>query len=275
MRSWLACLVALAAGCYDPPKPECGFVCGPQGACPTGYTCQTRDNRCHRDGTDGPCESVLDGSVDGSGDTTSPTVVDRTPDDGATGVAVDASVGAFFDEDVSGVAESSFFVQQSGTVLLGTVTYDGVSRGARLDPLDQLAPNTVYTVVLTPAITDYSGNAIVAESWSFTTGSDLVAPHVRTTQPASGSSNVAVSAPIIITFDEPVQNVTATTYTVDHGGTPITGTLAASNGGRTYTFTPSAALPAATAITVTLTTGITDLAGNPLPAGAGFQFTTA
>ena len=275
MRSWLACVVALAAGCYDPPKPDCGFVCGPQGACPSGYTCQARDNRCHRDGTDGPCADVLDASIDGSGDTTSPTVVSRVPDEGATGIAVDTSISAFFDEDVNGVSTSSFVVQQGATAILGTVTYASVSRGATFDPLDQLVPNTSYTVVVTPAITDLSGNALVAEGWSFTTGSDLVGPHVRTTQPAIDSTSVAISSPIIVTFDEPVQNVTPTTFTVAHGGTPITGTISTSNGGRTQTFTPSVALPAATTITVTLTTAITDLAGNPLSALAGFQFTTA
>ena len=128
---------------------------------------------------------------------------------------------------------------------------------------------------VTSPITDFFGNPLVAESWSFTTGSDLVEPSVRTTQPVNNSTNVAVTAPIIVTFDEPVQNVTVTTFTVDQSGTPITGTIATSNGGRSYTFTPSAALPAATTITVTLTPGITDLAGNPLAAGIGFQFTTA
>jgi hypothetical protein len=49
----LALLVALAgatiASCYDVPRPDCGFVCGPDGACPEGYRCAS-DMRCHRDG---------------------------------------------------------------------------------------------------------------------------------------------------------------------------------------------------------------------------------
>jgi hypothetical protein len=49
----IALLVALTgamlAACYDVPRPDCGFVCGPGGVCPEGYSCAS-DNRCHRDG---------------------------------------------------------------------------------------------------------------------------------------------------------------------------------------------------------------------------------
>jgi hypothetical protein len=50
----LALLVALAgaivAACYEVPQPDCGFVCGPDGACPDGYGCAS-DHYCHRAGT--------------------------------------------------------------------------------------------------------------------------------------------------------------------------------------------------------------------------------
>jgi len=43
----VALLVALAGtivvACYDVPKPDCGFVCGPGGACPDAYTCAADD----------------------------------------------------------------------------------------------------------------------------------------------------------------------------------------------------------------------------------------
>jgi hypothetical protein len=43
----LASLLLMA--CYDVPQPECGFRCGPDGACPDDYTCNTGDGRCHLD----------------------------------------------------------------------------------------------------------------------------------------------------------------------------------------------------------------------------------
>ena len=37
-------------------------------------------------------------------------------------------------------------------------------------PVAPLAPNTTYTVLLTTAITDYSGNAFAGYSYQFVTG---------------------------------------------------------------------------------------------------------
>lgn len=78
-------LLALALGallssalpaCYDVPRPQCGFRCGPDGACPDGYTCSAADGRCHLDGSPASlvCESDAgigpDGSDDASPDAT-------------------------------------------------------------------------------------------------------------------------------------------------------------------------------------------------------------
>jgi hypothetical protein len=35
----------LTAGCYDTPRPACGFACGSDRACPGGYVCG-EGNRC-------------------------------------------------------------------------------------------------------------------------------------------------------------------------------------------------------------------------------------
>jgi hypothetical protein len=47
-------LAGASVGCYDVPKPDCGFVCGPADGsnqpCPDEYTCAD-DHRCHRNGT--------------------------------------------------------------------------------------------------------------------------------------------------------------------------------------------------------------------------------
>ena len=54
--------------CYDVPKPQCGFRCGPDGACPEDYTCSPTDGRCHLDGA--PASLVCateDAGVDSSG----------------------------------------------------------------------------------------------------------------------------------------------------------------------------------------------------------------
>ena len=35
----------LTSGCYDTPRPACGFACSSSGACPSGYVCGA-GNRC-------------------------------------------------------------------------------------------------------------------------------------------------------------------------------------------------------------------------------------
>jgi hypothetical protein len=41
---WLVGL-AVTAACYETPKPDCGFLCGPEDKCPDGYTCRA-NGRC-------------------------------------------------------------------------------------------------------------------------------------------------------------------------------------------------------------------------------------
>ncbi|MBC7976532.1 MAG: hypothetical protein H7138_16285, partial [Myxococcales bacterium] len=40
---------AIVVACYEVPTPDCGFVCGPDNACPADYTCAD-DHYCHRNG---------------------------------------------------------------------------------------------------------------------------------------------------------------------------------------------------------------------------------
>ena len=61
-----ACLFALVlgavvlGGCYQTPKPDCGFTCGAGGACPTDYTCH-EDNRCRPTSLgSAPCQEVFE-----------------------------------------------------------------------------------------------------------------------------------------------------------------------------------------------------------------------
>jgi len=55
-------LLSLAVpGCYDVPRPQCGFRCGPNEACPEDYTCNPADGRCHLNGSP---PSLVCGTVD-------------------------------------------------------------------------------------------------------------------------------------------------------------------------------------------------------------------
>lgn len=66
MILFAASLGAAAAACFSPVKPACTFACGPDGACPDEYVCQS-DRLCHRADGEGQCD-LGPVSPDGSAD---------------------------------------------------------------------------------------------------------------------------------------------------------------------------------------------------------------
>ena len=271
-------------GCYSVPQPDCGFFCGSGGACPDNYTCQTADNRCHLDGSkpqtcsthdagpidspDAPPDVPTDGNV-------APTVLGNTPANSATGVSVATTVTASFSEEVFGVNVATFTLKQGATAVPATVVYTPGQHLAVLDPTDQLAPNTTYTVNLTTGIGDDLGLPIPATTWMFTTGADLVGPSVTLKTPAQGATAVAVIASVSARFDEPVMGVSTSTFTLNNGATAIPGATSYTAATKTARFTPDTQLPGNTVLTATLTAGITDVASNALLAApVTWTFTT-
>jgi hypothetical protein len=282
----------IISACYTAPKPECGFVCGPSGECPADYACAS-DRRCHLNGTPASLVCAIDAGVDArpvdarpdapfdahgdaglDADTSAPTVTARMPTNNQTNVAQNTLVTATFSEAVMGVSMTTFTLMDGSTPVPGSVSYASGTHIATFSPTSLLATNTTYSAALTSGITDTTGNALSPVTWTFTTVPDTTPPTVMSTAPANNDTNVAVGSTIVVVFDEPVANVDTTSFAVTDAGTPIAGTITASGGGTTYTFTPTATLPAATVITVTLSTAITDLAANPL-ATVTFTFTTA
>lgn len=94
----LAALVgAIISACYDIPRPACGFVCGPDGACPDDYTCAS-DHYCHRNGeSDGVvCRTPdaalpADAAPDAQADVGSDAAADASEADAAADAAPDAT----------------------------------------------------------------------------------------------------------------------------------------------------------------------------------------
>ena len=373
----MALALGVLVGCYDLPKPECGFACGPASECPSDYTCNPAVNRCVLDGTTPTCASAVDAGTD-TGDLTAPHVVSQIPQPGSNDASLDVIVMARFDEPVVGVSASTFRLEQNGAPVPGTVTYVPTIDSANFEPDSPLLPATLYTAIVTTGITDLAGNPLAAEiawqfatagdamppvvvtrspgvdatgvdvgavvvaefdepvfgvsassftltqgvtavagvvtydnvayratfrpalqlaahtlytawlsiniydasfnsldavTWSFTTGPDTLGPRVVVTSPLDLSTAVPTTTAITVQFDEPVQDVTTTSFTVNGGA--ITGTIALSAGDTVATFTPDAALPAGATISVTLTTAITDTAANALAAPVAFSFMTA
>ncbi len=104
---------------------------------------------------------------------------------------------------------------------------------------------------------------------------DTVAPTVSSTNPDDGATGVAV---ITASFSEAMNASTITTATFAVSGpgvTPVTGTVTYSASTHIATFTPTSALAASTAFAATVTTGVTDVAGNAMASDHVWHFTTS
>ena len=105
-----------------------------------------------------------------------------------------------------------------------------------------------------------------------TGGGDTTPPTVTARTPASGATGVATGTTVTATFSEAVQAGTPA-VSLTAGGSPVTGSTSYDAATQKVTFTPSAALAAGTAHTVTVS-GARDAAGNTM-ASTSWSFTTA
>ena len=108
---------------------------------------------------------------------------------------------------------------------------------------------------------------------------DSAPPTISATNPTGNATGIAITGVITVitaTFSETMDasTVNANTFTLrdNNLNTTITGTVSYS--GTTATFAPSALLSYSTAYTATITTGVTDLAGNAMTADYTWSFTT-
>jgi uncharacterized protein YdeI (BOF family) len=211
-------------------------------------------------------------------DNTPPLVTGTVPISDAAGVDLYRSISATFNEALNAsTVNSSTFTLNTGSVA-GTVSYNDATHTATFTPDNSLAPFTLYTATLTTGIQDVAGNALAsAYTWSFTTGAaDTTPPAIVDRFPAIDAISVTLSTNIVITFSEDLKPATIS---------PANFTLAGPQGsvGWSYfvydanayrvTLTPIMLMPVSR-YTVTINSGVTDWAGNPLSGTTSWSFTT-
>ena len=161
-----------------------------------------------------------------------------------------------------------------------------------LTPGTSLSALTQYTVTITGATSLASGVAMAAPfTWEFTTvasPSDLTRPQVSLTDPVTTNpgptvgvpGNTAISA--IFTKSMAPATFTASSFSVTCTAPCVSpaGTINYSVGAKTAVFTPAGNLTAGDTYKVTITTAVTDLAGNalagnqaPLPGASDYVWT--
>jgi hypothetical protein len=100
---------------------------------------------------------------------TSPTISNVSPQDGAADIRIDTVITATFSEamDSSTINAESFTL--AGSAVSGTVTYDPATYTATFTPDADLEYDHEYTATLSTAITDLAGNPLAEPyTWSFT-----------------------------------------------------------------------------------------------------------
>jgi predicted small lipoprotein YifL len=218
-------------------------------------------------------------------------VQSSTPAKNAVNVATNSNVNVLFSKTVDpSTLTFNLYSASTGTVCTPTnpCTMDTTNNpniSFKPQPSYQapqgLLGNTTYTATLSSGVKDFAGDVMTDDYvWSFTTGTivDVQPPQVQTTDPANGSSNVSAYPLIAITFTEPVRTSPTTTLTLYSAGTG-TITCDRTNELATQFFynLPLSVdhLAYGTPFKATLTAGVQDLAGNPMPAPYSWNFTTA
>jgi hypothetical protein len=227
-----------------------------------------------------------------------PAVTAETPADGATDVLTSTTViTATLNEAVAPITGTASMTVTCAAPCVnptGVVTLDATHTIATftLTPGTTLATLTKYTGTVTGATSLASGIGMAGPfTWQFTTvaaPSDLTRPRVLTTNPVTSipgptpgvPSNTAISA--VFTKDMARATIIGANFTVTCTLPCISpaGSVNYSDGARTAVFTPTANLVIGDTYTVTITTAVTDLAGNalagnqaPLPGASDYVWT--
>jgi methionine-rich copper-binding protein CopC len=216
------------------------------------------------------------------GDITAPTVVSTVPADLATNVSPTAAITVTFSEamDQATVNATTFFVRPTagGSNVAGVITYNATTNTATFTPSSALAGGTAYTATVTTGAKDLAGNALAAtKTWTFAT-TDSTPPTITSVVPANNATGVATNATVQVTFSEPMDSATMTTTNITLKNTSttvaVTATVSYNTATKVATLTPSGPLSNATNYTLTVTTGVKDVAGNALVSQFTSNFTT-
>jgi hypothetical protein len=102
---------------------------------------------------------------------------------------------------------------------------------------------------------------------------DTTPPTVSSVSPQNGATNVPIDIVVTATFSEAMDSSTINTTSFTLAGSTVSGTVTYDSDTYTATFTPDADLDYNHTYTATLSTAITDVAGNPLAEPYTWSFT--
>jgi hypothetical protein len=175
-------------------------------------------------------------------------VLQASPPNGSTGVGINASVQILFNEPIDPASLEGVVLKNGGTVIPTTITtFDG-DQGVQLLPLAPLSPNTTYLFAAT-GVLDITGNSetgFLPQSFTTSSGVDLVTPTLVSTTPANGATGVAATTTVQAVFSkamDPASFDPANSFRlVDSSRNTVPATISFSPDFTTATLTPKSNL---------------------------------
>ncbi|GFE57394.1 CxxxxCH/CxxCH domain-containing protein [Geobacter sp. AOG1] len=210
------------------------------------------------------------GTHTGGGIGTAPTVSTVTVQSGLTvdvafSEAMGAGVTTAANYTVSGTGKGSLANNPASVALVSGNTY-------RLTWLSGEMVNGGNITITVANAQDLAGNTIGSPNSGTHTGGGVgAAPTVSSTIPAAGATSVPLNSTVTINWNENVDCATVTTSSVTVN--PAVTWSKTSCSGSQAVFTPSGQANSTT-YAVTVGTGVTDTAGNPMSAAYPFSYTT-
>lgn len=230
------------------------------------------------------------GSNYGMGNAFPPYVLGASPSPGTINAPTNTKVFVSFSEAMQNSAANlaniqlykvtnPFTASESKSLVSTTNSLDSSQKIVILAPASSLDASSQYRVqvlggatsgkgipVGNPGQTGFATNTVFKSDFTTGSGADSVAPSVDSTIPASGASGVSTIKPVVITFSEAINpsTVSSNSVSVKLGSTAVDGTLTYDPNKWTATFVPNYAFTASSTYTITVTTDVTDLAGNAL-----------
>ena len=140
-----------------------------------------------------------------------PTLNSTDPLNNATDVVRNKVISLNFSEKMNPVTinTSTFTLKQGTTAIAGSVAYSGTT--ATFTSANILAAGTAYTATITTGAKDLAGNALAANTWSFTTGSTIL---------ALAGVDLGASGNYVILAKTAITNVPTSVITGDLGISP-------------------------------------------------------
>src|SRR2546428_4068377 len=225
------------------------------------------------------------------------TITTKSPEAGATNVALDAKVSVTFSQAVNSdtVTTTTFRMRAQGQPadVPAKVEPDAAHLVFTLTPNAPTTAGTQYNVTIDGTVKDASPQGVALGApvtWSFTTTGAAAppgpptpapaggAPTIQSLTPANGTTGIALNAKVVVTFNKPMNPATINAGTITLRATgsqsDVSARVTMNDAGTVATLIPNSLTSPNTAYTVTVSSRVADADNVALGSDQSSSFTT-